>query len=228
MRFFISILLIGLLSLSLQAQHNDSVAEYHVSPKQFIMPATIVAVSASAFVFSDLKYSISAPQNQPIHIDDITEWVPMASVVALGALGVKGRHSFLNQSLLTATAFIGTAGSLYVLKHSIDEERPFNDKGLGFPSGHTTFAFMGAELMRLEYGHRSPWYAIGAYTVAGVTAALRVYNGEHWAHDVLAGMGMGVLCARIAYWIYPHLKKGFFLLPIANRHSVGMAMQIQL
>ncbi len=228
MKFFISILLIGLLSLSLQAQHKDSVSAYHMNPKQFIMPTAIVVGSASAFIFSDLKQSISSPQTQPIQIEDVTEWAPMASVVTLGALGVKGRHGFLDQSLLTATAFVGTAGSVYALKHTIKEERPFSDRGFAFPSGHTAFAFMGAELMRLEYGHRSPWYGIAAYTVAGSTAALRVYNGEHWVHDVLAGAGMGILCARIAYWLYPHLKKGFLLLPIANKHSVGMAIQIRM
>ncbi len=228
MKFYLSILLISLLSLSLQAQRRDSVPTYNITPKQFIIPAAIVVGSASAFIFSDLKKSISSPQTQPIQIEDITEWIPMASVVALGALGIKGKHGFLDQSLLTATAFVGTAGSVYALKHTIKEERPFSDRGFAFPSGHTAFAFMGAELMRLEYGHRSPWYAIATYTVAGTTAALRVYNGEHWVHDVLAGAGMGILCARIAYWLYPHLKKGFFLLPIANKHSVGIAMQIRM
>ena len=53
---------------------------------------------------------------------------------------------------------------------------------------------MGAELVRMEYGG---WYGIGAYTIAVGVGFMRMYNGRHWLHDVVAGAGVGILSARV-------------------------------
>lgn len=53
-------------------------------------------------------------------------------------------------------------------------------------SGHTATVFIGAELVRIEYGG---WYGAGAYTIATGVAFMRMYNGRHWLHDVVAGAG---------------------------------------
>lgn len=53
---------------------------------------------------------------------------------------------------------------------------------------------MGAELVRIEYGG---WYGAGAYAVAAGVGFMRMYNGRHWLHDVVAGAGVGILSARI-------------------------------
>ncbi len=56
---------------------------------------------------------------------------------------------------------------------------------------------MGAELVRMEYGG---WYGIGAYTIAVGVGFMRMYNGRHWLHDVVAGAGVGILSARVGEW----------------------------
>jgi len=56
---------------------------------------------------------------------------------------------------------------------------------------------MGAELVRMEYGG---WYGIGAYTIAVGVGFMRMYNGRHWQHDVVAGAGVGILSARVGEW----------------------------
>ena len=66
---------------------------------------------------------------------------------------------------------------------------------------------MGAELVRIEYGEDYPWLAVGAYTIATATGALRVYNNHHWLSDVVAGAGVGILSARIGYWLLPYTKR---------------------
>ena len=60
--------------------------------------------------------------------------------------------------------------------------------------------------MRKEYG-----WGVGsaAYAVAVATGVLRVYNNKHWCNDVLAGAGIGILSANVAYWLYPLEKKLF-------------------
>ena len=48
---------------------------------------------------------------------------------------------------------------------------------------------MTATMMSKEYGGRSPWYSVGAYSVATVTGLMRMANNKHWLSDVLAGAG---------------------------------------
>ena len=73
-----------------------------------------------------------------------------------------------------------------------------------FPSGHTATAFTGAELVRSEYGLG---IGIAAYGVAAGVALLRLYNERHWVGDVLFGAGIGILSARIGYWMLPLWQK---------------------
>lgn len=65
---------------------------------------------------------------------------------------------------------------------------------------------MGAELVRIEYGG---WYGVGAYAVATSVGFMRMYNGRHWLHDVIAGAGVGILSARVGEWSCRFWQKVF-------------------
>lgn len=84
-----------------------------------------------------------------------------------------------------------------ISKYSINEKRPEFGGYNSFPSGHTATVFMGAELVRIEYGR---WYGVGAYTIATGVGFMRMYNGRHWFHDLVAGAGVGILSARVGEW----------------------------
>ncbi len=96
------------------------------------------------------------------------------------------------------------------LKYTIDRTRPadkypndvFVDKpvhGKSFPSGHTTIAFATATTVTLQY---KKWYiAVPAYLWAGATGYSRMYAGEHYPSDVLAGAAVGIGSAYLAHWI---------------------------
>lgn len=96
------------------------------------------------------------------------------------------------------------------LKYTIDRTRPadkypndvFVDKpvhGKSFPSGHTTIAFAAATTVTLQY---KKWYiAVPAYLWAGATGYSRMYAGEHYPSDVLAGAAVGIGSAYLAHWI---------------------------
>jgi membrane-associated phospholipid phosphatase len=43
-----------------------------------------------------------------------------------------------------------------------------------------------------------PIHPIGAYIATGI-GAMRVLNNRHWASDVLAGAGIGILATQMAY-----------------------------
>jgi membrane-associated phospholipid phosphatase len=79
-----------------------------------------------------------------------------------------------------------------------------------FPSGHTAIAFMGAEFLRQEYRHRSPWYGVAGYGVAAATGAFRLYHMRHWWYDVVAGAAIGVAATQVAYAAYPWIKQMLF------------------
>jgi membrane-associated phospholipid phosphatase len=69
---------------------------------------------------------------------------------------------------------------------------------------------MGAELLRAEFWDTSPWIGIAGYLAAGTVGYMRVWHNRHWATDVLAGAGIGILSVRIAYWTFPALQRLFF------------------
>ena len=94
--------------------------------------------------------------------------------------------------------------SVFTLKTFTASKRPDSDATNSFPSGHTATAFLGAELVRLEYG--TGW-AIGAYSIATLTAVMRVYHDRHRIEDTLAGAGIGILSAHIAHRLLPVWKE---------------------
>lgn len=69
-----------------------------------------------------------------------------------------------------------------------------------FPFGHTATAFMTATMMSKEYGFKSPWYSIGAYSLATATGLTRMANNKHWLSDILAGAGFGILSTELGYF----------------------------
>ena len=90
---------------------------------------------------------------------------------------------------------------LNAFKYGFAKERPDCSAKNSFPSGHTFTAFVGAEIIRREYGKEHPWIAVAAYGVATVVGIMRVYNNRHWAGDVLAGAGLGILSTTLVYWV---------------------------
>jgi membrane-associated phospholipid phosphatase len=86
-----------------------------------------------------------------------------------------------------------TLGVTYALKYTVDEKRP-NGGNQSFPSGHTSISFSAAEFMRKRYGWE---YGVPAYALASFVAYSRVESGQHHAHDVIAGAGIGILSSYI-------------------------------
>lgn len=139
-----------------------------------------------------------------INVDDYSQYVPFAAGLGLGLVGVESKHCFTDRLLVSATSAVAMGVMVRGLKMVVDEERPDGSNFDSFPSGHTATAFVGAEIVRTEYGLG---YGIAAYTIAAGTGFLRVYNGRHHVVDVLAGAGIGVLGARIGYWLLEPEKK---------------------
>lgn len=144
------------------------------------------------------------------HIEDQLQFVPVASVYALGMLGVKGKNNFVDKSAMYFMSNALAGLSVKFIKKQTHKLRPDGSDHLSFPSGHTASAFVAAEFMSQEYKDVSPWYGIAAYGVATATGSLRIANNKHWFSDVVAGAGVGILSTKLTYLAYPLIKRKLF------------------
>lgn len=210
---------------------------------QLILPTSLIAVGALSFcggVFDDARRWVRKEVQcmsggQEYTFDDYLQYLPVASYMGLGLInGVEHRHTLLERTLVTATSWATLAIMVRGSKHFISSPRPEKDGRFrgddSFPSGHTSTAFMGAELVRMEYG---TGYAIGAYAVACGVGFMRLWNDRHWVTDVIAGAGVGILSARVGYWMLPVWRKVFnmqdsnkavAIVPYYNSQAFGASM----
>lgn len=183
-------------------------------PTHLIVPAALV-VAGSIGIESHLSHGVNddvrtwaenVRGNRRFRADDYLQYVPALAYVGLGFSGVKAKHPFLERACILPVAWAAMGIMVNVTKRTVREKRPDSNARNSFPSGHTATAFMGAELIRREYGNA--WGA-GAYAFATGIGLLRIYNDRHWLADVLAGAGFGILSANIAYWLLPLERKLF-------------------
>lgn len=186
--------------------NNRNIENYKFEWRQTILPASLIGVGAVALAPSfirDGSRNITNSvidlrgDNKRLEFDDYIQYLPVAGSLMLGCAGVKAKHSFRDRFFIIATSYATLAVLTNIPKLCINEKRPEFAGHNSFPSGHTATVFMGAELVRIEYGG---WYGIGAYTIATGVGFMRMYNGRHWLHDVVAGAGVGILSARVGEW----------------------------
>ena len=212
-RTILTLMLTVCLCTNISAQQTDSIycdntTDIQFRPQQLILPVSLFAVGSFGVEngwFCHLKNDVrdgfeDMRGYKRFHIDDNLQYLPVIANVGLGLVGVKSRHPFRERIAATATAYAALGVLTNATKYTVKEKRPDTNRRNSFPSGHTATAFMGAELVREEYGNA---YGAGAYAVATSIAFLRLYNDRHWLNDIIGGAGVGMLSARIGYWLLP-------------------------
>lgn len=182
-----------------------------------------------------LNWSLEDNVVSKFTIDDYTQYVPAASVYALNFTGLKGKHNFVDRTIIFGTAYAIMGAVVLTSKQLIDVERPDNSAFNSFPSGHTATAFMGAEFLYQEYKDHSPLFGVSGYIIAAGTGFLRMYNRRHWLTDVLAGAGVGILSTKLAYYLHPKIKRLYhksdnkcfaYALPYYDGKAVGLGLSL--
>jgi hypothetical protein len=199
--------------------HSDK--SHYFKPKEAIIPVSLIAIGSwgvcngwsQSVNHSTKDYMTNIRNNRYFTIDDYMQYIPVISFSALDVFGVKTEHNLKEKLLITGISYLTMGIMVNTVKYSTRIKRPDSSSDNSFPSGHTATAFMGAELVRKEYG---TVYGIGAYTIACSVAFLKLYNNRHWLNDVVAGAGMGILSAQIGYWLLPGTSTLFGL----NKTSV--------
>jgi membrane-associated phospholipid phosphatase len=161
--------------------------------------------------------------NKPL---DMVSDYGVYGLLLLPALSVLPRvtetNTLLTYSVMYAETLLLAYGTTYSLKNAVIRYRPYmytagipdgkeDDYHNSFPSGSTTWAFLGAAFLTAAFYHEFPeskWklpILIGSYTAATGIAAMRIVSGSHFLTDVLTGSVIGSLYG----WLIPalHLKK---------------------
>lgn len=147
------------------------------------------------------------------------QYMPMAAGVGLGWTGVQAKHNGWDRILATGIGFASEVVIVKGLKYIVQEERPDGTSMDSFPSGHTASAFLGAEIVRQEYG----WgWGTGAYALATGVGVLRVCHDRHHWWDTVAGAACGVLSANIGYWMLKPAHKVLGLDKVRKGPMEGM------
>lgn len=133
--------------------------------------------------------------------DDYLQYAPAVVMLGLKGFGVESRSSWGRMLVSDAFSVAIMASVVNTIKYTAHVRRPDKSNYKSFPSGHTATAFMAAMMMHKEYGDRSPWYSISAFTVATATGISRILNNRHWLSDVLAGAGIGILSTELGYYL---------------------------
>jgi membrane-associated phospholipid phosphatase len=193
---------------------EDSV--YQVTGRKLIIPSLLAGYGFAQFAIKPIgnlnlrvRQELTSRYTQPFHIDNYSQYAPAAAVYGLNVMGIRGKHDFIERSVILATSLVIMQASVEGIKQLTHIQRPDGSTFNAFPSGHTATAFACAEFLYQEYKDRSVWYGIAGYTVAAATGFMRMYNNRHWLTDVVAGAGFGIFSTKMAYWVFPGIRKHF-------------------
>lgn len=204
-------------SLSRVGNNDDwaTPTRYNFKPTQLIAPSVLLAAGiAGVYTFDSFRDNIRHTFSGKRHghqttADDYLQYVNAPAYLALGFIpGLKHRYDFTGRILGGVTAYAIMAAMTNIMKVAFKEKRPDTNETNSFPSGHSATAFTGAELIRLEYGNL---VGLAGYAMAATVGYLRIHNDRHWINDILGGAAIGILSARIAYWLLPWERSLFKL-----------------
>ena len=200
--------------------------------KTYIAPAMLITSGTILHFSTDAKENfqnwVQENYGRTGHAEDYLLYVPGVAVYGLNAMGIKGKNNFGNRTALLAKSFLLNEMIVSSLKFGVNEVRP-NGGEHSFPSGHTSKAFVFAHFMHKEYGEKSIWYSVGAYSCATTVGILRVVHNAHWISDVVTGAGIGILSTELVYlthqykWDKEHLKR-LDIFPWSSQKQKGVAL----
>lgn len=154
------------------------------------------------------KYGLQSLIQQPFNgfktdLDDYIQFAPIVFMYGLDGLGVQAKNTPWNQTKYLAFSELGTCALVQLLKYTARVPRPDGSKNNSFPSGHTSQAFVAAQVFYHEYHDTQPLLSYTGFAFSVTTGTLRIVNNRHWISDVLVGAGIGILVTNLVYYFEP-------------------------
>ncbi|MEP7265056.1 MAG: phosphatase PAP2 family protein [Bacteroidota bacterium] len=224
---------------------SDSVTTPHSRLRKlstWVVPGALILIGTSITLDEDAdgffldNFEVREERNENFvnfsnKTDDYLQHVPSAAVFILDAFGVKPKTKIPDQIAIFVKSELLMSGLVLSLKKIVGEGRPDSGRKNSFPSGHTAQAFMAASFLSHEFGYRSNWYTIGAYTLATTVGTMRVLNNRHWISDIIAGAGFGILSTNVVYATHQYKwskksKSSAMLLPQFGGDITGLVLHI--
>jgi membrane-associated phospholipid phosphatase len=139
----------------------------------------------------------------PPELDLFFKWLPAVYLLIAETTGVKTKHRFRERVIIIALSELILNSFVQPSKKIIHRRRPGSFfKYNSFPSGHTATSFSGAEILRQEVKEHSALLSLAGYTIATLTATLRLYKRKHWFSDIVAGAIVGIISAKLSCLLY--------------------------
>jgi membrane-associated phospholipid phosphatase len=217
-------------------------APFHWKGKQWLTFTGVVGATALVYVYDDEIYNFFQ-DNRTSTKDNISKnfiepWGSgLYSVPLLAGIYLTGsknsRHK--NIALTGIKAYVLSGGATFILKHAFHRHRPsdneppnpnlwdgpypFTSDYTSFPSGHTATAFAIASV--LAHGYKDKlWIVLSSYSVATLVGFSRIYQGEHWASDVLVGAALGTFIGTTLSRV--NFKKRVDIYPTSHFGGYGL------
>ena len=210
MRIFILVTLFLLVPYLMVGQTGCDTCQHKKHPflKQYGLPASLLAGSIILQI-GDIKKDIqSFFPNTETHIDDWLKFGPEVEMYAFDLAGIKHKNTVFDQTKYLIISHLVTGGIVQALKVTTKVRRPSG--GIhSFPSGHTSYAFVGATVLYNEFRETEPLLAYSGFVFATATGILRITNDAHWLPDVMAGAAIGMVVTNLVYRIEPLKFKTF-------------------
>jgi membrane-associated phospholipid phosphatase len=192
--------------------------------KKNTMNKKMNAISILTFALAGLSVSPASAQEAVPGLGDIFQAaVPLAALSATYFYEdeVDGQGSDSRGRWMLAKSYATTLGLTYILKNTVNAQRPngLNDKS--FPSGHTASAFAGACFLQERYGWK---WGIPAYAAATYTGYSRVANDAHYPRDVIAATAIAALSA---HYFTERYGSDISLAPYLQDDTVGVSFSLR-
>jgi undecaprenyl-diphosphatase len=139
----------------------------------------------------------------------VVEYGSSPTALALGNISVFyfGGEKEKSNAKLAVTSWAGAFATTTLIKGMVNRERPEHQHvsrwDSSFPSGHTSSWFALATV----YSNKYPKYALPLYGAGVLVGLSRVYLGQHYPSDVLAGAVIGIGIGYLTLKLEKQIKK---------------------